>query len=120
MPWLSIQNHRRLEYLAAWDVHRAKLFGRCEEKKGIAPTERLIAQVMSQEPYRSAQRVFWIMEKGSAHRGQEAGQRIRSRWPSPPWARPMIWRGASASLIIKWRKMFRKQLIVTICIRERY
>ena len=25
-------------YLAAWDVHRAKLFGHCENKNGIAPT----------------------------------------------------------------------------------
>ena len=24
-------------YIAAWDVHRAKLFGRCERKTGIAP-----------------------------------------------------------------------------------
>ena len=45
-------------YLAAWDVHRAKLFGRCEKKTGIAPTDRLIAEVMSQEPYKSARRVF--------------------------------------------------------------
>jgi hypothetical protein len=30
-------------YLAAWDVHRAKLFGHCEKKNGIAPTARLIA-----------------------------------------------------------------------------
>jgi len=29
-------------YLAAWDVHRAKLFGRCEHKSGLAPTDRLI------------------------------------------------------------------------------
>jgi hypothetical protein len=41
-------------YLAAWDVHRAKLFGRCEKKSGIAPTDRLMAEVMTQEPYRSA------------------------------------------------------------------
>src|SRR5881396_3985829 len=27
-------------YLAAWDVHRAKLFGRCEAKSGIAPFDR--------------------------------------------------------------------------------
>jgi hypothetical protein len=47
-------------YWAAWDVHRAKLFGRCEKKCGIAPTDRLIAEVMSQEPYKSAKRVFWI------------------------------------------------------------
>ena len=69
-------------YLAAWDVHRAKLFGRCEKKSGIAPTDRLLAEVMTQEPYRSAHRVFWIMDNGSAHRGQKAAQRIRSQWPN--------------------------------------
>jgi hypothetical protein len=40
-------------YIAAWDVHRAKLFGRCERKTGIAPFERLVAQIMREEPYRS-------------------------------------------------------------------
>src|SRR5271157_3650688 len=65
-------------YLAAWDVHRAKRFGRCEKKSGIAPTHRLMAEVMSQEPYKSAHRVFWIMHNVSAHRGQRAVERIRS------------------------------------------
>jgi len=35
-------------YLAAWDVHRAKVFDRCEKKIGIAPVDRLIGEVMSQ------------------------------------------------------------------------
>jgi len=69
-------------YLAAWDVHRAKLFGHCEKKSGIAPTDRLIAEVMRREPYKSAKRVFWIMDNCSAHRGQKAVDRIRSRWPN--------------------------------------
>src|SRR6185295_15217096 len=34
-------------YLAAWDVRRAHIFGRCERKTGIAPFERLVRQVMS-------------------------------------------------------------------------
>ena len=42
-------------YLAAWDVHRAKLFGRCEHKSGIAPTDRLMAGLVTQEPYQSFQ-----------------------------------------------------------------
>lgn len=67
-------------YLAAWDVHRAKLFGRCEAQSGIAPFDRLVAQVMSQEPYRSARRVFWIMDNGSSHRGQRSVQRLQSRY----------------------------------------
>jgi hypothetical protein len=44
-------------YLAAWDVHRAKVFGRCEDTTGIAPFERLVDQVMSQPPYRDACRM---------------------------------------------------------------
>src|SRR5213079_1003283 len=68
-------------YLAAWDVHRAKVFGRCERKTGIAPFERLVAHVMNQEPYRSARRVFWIVDNASAHRGQRAIVRLQAKWP---------------------------------------
>jgi hypothetical protein len=68
-------------YLAAWDVHRAKVFGRCEATTGIVPFERLVAQVMRQEPYRSARRVFWIVDNGSGHRGQPAAARLQARWP---------------------------------------
>jgi len=69
-------------YLAAWDVHRAKIFGRCEASTGIAPFDRLVEDVMAQEPYRSARRVFWIFDNGSSHRGPKADQRLQSRWPS--------------------------------------
>jgi hypothetical protein len=69
-------------YLAAWDVRRAQVFGRCEQKTGIAPFDRLVAQVMGQEPYRSAHRVFWIMDNGSGHRGQKAIARLRTQWPT--------------------------------------
>ena len=37
-------------YLAAWDVHRAKVFGRCESKNGIGPVDRLVSEVMNQAP----------------------------------------------------------------------
>jgi DDE superfamily endonuclease len=63
-------------------VHRAKVFGRCERKTGIAPVDRLIGEVMSREPYQSARRVFWIMDNCSAHRGQKAVDRLRSQWPN--------------------------------------
>ncbi|MGH7255546.1 MAG: transposase, partial [Nitrospirales bacterium] len=69
-------------YLAAWAVHRAKLFGRCARKTGTVPFEHLVAPVMSQEPYRSARRVFWIVDNGSAHRGQQARDRLQARWPN--------------------------------------
>jgi len=67
-------------YLAALDVHGPKLFGRCEAKSGIAPFDRLVAQVMTQEPYCSARRVFWIMDNGSSHRGQRSVERLQDRY----------------------------------------
>jgi hypothetical protein len=75
-------------YLAARDVHCAKLFGRCEKKSGIAPTDRLMAEVMTQEPYRSAHRVFWIMDNCSAHRGQKAPSQFARNGPMPSWCIP--------------------------------
>jgi hypothetical protein len=71
-----------LAYFAAWDVRRAKIFGRCERHTGIAAFDRLVHQVMSQEPYRSASRVFWILDNGSSHRGARCIHRLQSRWPN--------------------------------------
>lgn len=67
-------------YLAAWDVHRAKLFGRMETTTGIEPFGRLVDQVMAVEPYRSADRVFWIVDNGSSHRGQAAADRLQAAY----------------------------------------
>lgn len=68
-------------YIAALDVHRAKLFGRCEKKTGIVPFDRLVAQVMKQPPYRDARRVFWIVDNGSSHRGQRSIDRLKKKYP---------------------------------------
>lgn len=69
-------------YLAALDVHRAKLFGRCEPTTGIVPFDRLVAQVMTQPPYRDARRVFWIVDNGSSHRGAACLRRLQAAYPT--------------------------------------
>jgi DDE superfamily endonuclease len=69
-----------LAYLAAWDVHHARLFGRCEEKTGIEPFGRLVEQVMSSEPYASAKTVFWIVDNGSSHAGQRSIDRLQNTY----------------------------------------
>jgi hypothetical protein len=69
-----------LAYLAAWDVHQARLFGRCEPSTGIEPFGRLVEQVMGSEPYASATRVFWIVDNGSSHRGQASIVRLEGAW----------------------------------------
>jgi transposase len=69
-------------YLAAYDVHRAKVFGRCEQTTGIEPFRRLVQQVMTAQPYASADRVFWIVDNGSSHRGQAAIDRLAKQYPN--------------------------------------
>ncbi|WP_309234347.1 IS630 family transposase [Streptomyces lunaelactis] len=71
-----------LAYLAAYDVHDAWVFGRTEERTGIVPFMNLATQVMSQEPYASAKRVFWIVGNGSSHRGQKAADRLTAAFPN--------------------------------------
>jgi hypothetical protein len=69
-----------IAYLAAWDVQRARVYGRCEASTGIEPFNRLVQQVMSREPYCCARRVFWIVDNGSSHRGQASIDRLQGLW----------------------------------------
>ncbi len=69
-------------YLDAWDVRRGQVMGRTEPKGGIAAFDRLVWQVMTKEPYRSARRVFWIVDNGSDHRGKASIKRLKTRWPT--------------------------------------
>lgn len=71
-----------LAYLAAYDVHQARVFGRCAPTTGIVPFMALVTQVMTIEPYASAKRVFWIVDNGSSHRGQVAIDRLSRRFPN--------------------------------------
>lgn len=69
-----------LAYLAAWDVHHARLFGRVEERTGIEPFGRLVEEVMASEPYASARRVFWIVDNGSSHAGRASIRRLEGAY----------------------------------------
>ena len=72
-----------LAYLAAHDVHRGKVFGRCEPTTGIEAFGRLVKQVMGTEPYASAKRVFWVVDNGSSHRGQASVDRLQAGFGNP-------------------------------------
>ncbi len=49
---------------------------------GIEPFTALVEQVMTQEPYASADRVFWVVDNGSSHRGQKAIDRLAEQFPN--------------------------------------
>jgi hypothetical protein len=81
-PALSSSNTSAgtLAYLAAWDVHHARIFGRWEAKTGIEPFGRLVEQVMSTEPYASAKTVFWVVDNGSSHAGKTSIARLQDAY----------------------------------------
>jgi hypothetical protein len=68
------------KHLAAWDIRRGRFLGRCKEKTGTDPVGRLVEQVVRIEPYRSASRVFWVVDDGSSHHGQAAVKRLRKAY----------------------------------------
>ena len=64
-------------YIAAWDVHRARLFGDVVARISIVAFN---ARVVAREPYRSAKPVFWIVDGGTIHRGQRAADCLQTRF----------------------------------------
>jgi len=71
-----------LAYLAAYDVHRAQVMGRCEPTTGIRPFTALVDQVMQAEPYASARQVFWVVDNGASHRNWAAAARLSDAYPN--------------------------------------
>jgi transposase len=71
-----------LALLAGLDVRTGEVFASTPPTTGIAPFMALMDQIMSQQPYRSASRVFVIVDNGSDHRGKAAAKRLRDRYPN--------------------------------------
>jgi hypothetical protein len=65
-----------LQYLAAWDVRRGRVLGRCEAKTGIEPFGRLVDQILHDPTYEKAKRIFLVVDNGSSHRGAASIQRM--------------------------------------------
>jgi hypothetical protein len=76
------RRHGTLAYLAAYDVHHARVIGHCAPTTGIEPFTALVDKVMTREPYASARRVFWIVDNGASHRGWTAAKRLSDAYPN--------------------------------------
>ena len=72
-----------LALLAVLDVHTGTVPAvATPPTTGIAQFMDVMGQVMTQEPYHSAPRVFVIVDNGSDHRGQAAIGRLAGAWPN--------------------------------------
>jgi len=84
-PGLVEHEYRRrgtLAYLAAMDVHDPArgMFGSCGPTISNDAFDALVEQVMTTEPYASAQCVYWVVDNGTVHRGQKAIDRLQGAW----------------------------------------
>ena len=61
---------------------KGAVMGLCEPKTGIEPFGRLVRQVMEQPVYGSADRVFWVVDNGSSHRGESSVKRMSQAYPN--------------------------------------
>lgn len=82
-----LRRHGTIAYLAAYDVHRSQVMGRCEETTGIRPFTALVDQVMATEPCASAKRVSWVVDNGAPHRNWAAAARLSDAYPNAQMVR---------------------------------
>ncbi len=71
-----------LAYHAAWDVFRGKLFGRVAPTTSIATFNQLLDLVMTQPPYQTADRAFWVVDGGGAHHRSTFPARLSGMYPN--------------------------------------
>jgi transposase len=74
------QRHGTLIYLAALDVRTGRIIGQTAEKNGKVPFMSLVDCLMSTEPYNKANRVFWLVDNGSAHHRSTFGDRLAGNY----------------------------------------
>lgn len=71
-----------IAYHAAWDVFRARTFGRVAPNTCIATFNQLIDLVMTQEPYHNSDRTFWVIDGGCAHHPNTFPARLKGMYPN--------------------------------------
>jgi hypothetical protein len=69
-------------YHAAWDVFRGRIFGRVAPNTCIATFNQLVDLLMTQEPYQSSARTFWIVDGGCAHHRNTFPARLQGMYPN--------------------------------------
>ena len=69
-------------YHAAWDVFRGQILGRVAPNTCIATFNQLVDMVMLQEPYRSSERTFWLVDGGCAHHPSTFPARLKGMYPN--------------------------------------
>jgi hypothetical protein len=79
------RRHGTAVLLALLELGSGRVFHQTVKKNGIAPFQALLQQVLEQEPYRSARRLFFVVDNGSSHSRQKFQARLNVWFPRPEY-----------------------------------
>lgn len=69
-------------YLASLEVFTGKVSGKVVPKTGIVPFDCFVDELMAEEPCKSADRVFFIVDNGASHQPLTFQSRLSARYPN--------------------------------------
>lgn len=79
------RRHGTAVLLALLEVGSGQVFHRTVPKNGIVPFQTLLQQVVEQVPYRSARRLFFVVDNGGSHSRQKFQGRLDAWFPRPEY-----------------------------------
>lgn len=71
-----------MAYLAVLYVSTWVVAGKVVAKTGIVPFDDFVDEIMAQEPCKSADRVFFIVDNGASHQPLTFQNRLSARYPN--------------------------------------
>lgn len=79
------RRHGTAVLLALLDIGSGRVLHQTVRKNGIAPFRALLEDVVQQEPYRHAQRLFFVVDNGGSHSRQKFQSRLDEWFPQPEY-----------------------------------
>lgn len=76
---LGVKRNGTVCYQAFLNVFTGQVYGETHEKNGIETFERTLQHCLAQESYREVERVFLIVDNGSAHHPSTSPARIQAQ-----------------------------------------
>jgi transposase len=79
------RRHGTATLLALLEISSGVVFHQTVAKSGIVPFKKLIDQLLEQERYRNAKRIFLIVDNGSSHGRKRFQERLSEWFPQPDY-----------------------------------
>jgi hypothetical protein len=70
-----------VQYMAAWDVFRGKVIGKCVPSVTKPVFHSFIEEILNHKPYKKADRIFLLLDGGPCHRGEKHIVEIEKLFP---------------------------------------